>query len=104
MAVDDFLTSEVAIAAGATAALLSAEVRRAVRKGAVYGTAGVLYAGETVVGAVSGTGRAIGRGVSSGSSNGPGRSNGAARSSPARRSSSRRPSTTGNRPRGGSSS
>jgi hypothetical protein len=51
MALDDFLESEVAIAAGVTAAALSPGVRRVVRRGAVLGLAGVMSVGDTVVGA-----------------------------------------------------
>jgi hypothetical protein len=51
MALDDFLESEVAIAAGVTAAALSPGVRRVVRRGAVLGLAGVMSVGETVAGA-----------------------------------------------------
>jgi hypothetical protein len=51
MAVDDFLESEVAIAAGVTAAALSPGVRRVVRRGAVLGLAGIMSVGETVAGA-----------------------------------------------------
>jgi hypothetical protein len=45
---------QVAIAAAATAAALSPEVRDAVRKGAVYGLAGVLKAGDVVISAAHG--------------------------------------------------
>ena len=51
MALDDFFESEVAIAAGVTAAALSPGVRRVVRRGAVLGLAGIMNAGETVAGA-----------------------------------------------------
>jgi len=59
MALDDFLESEVAIAVGATAALLSPRVRGVLRSGAVYGLAGALIAGD----AVSSVARGIGRGA-----------------------------------------
>ncbi|GAC1549271.1 MAG: hypothetical protein NVS2B7_25330 [Herpetosiphon sp.] len=48
MAVEDFLESEVAVAVAATAAVLSPRVRGVVRKGLVYGMAGVLMAGDTL--------------------------------------------------------
>jgi hypothetical protein len=51
MALDDFFDSEVAIAAGITAAALSPQVRRAARRGAVLGLAGMMSVGETVAGA-----------------------------------------------------
>jgi hypothetical protein len=54
MALDDFLESEVAIAAGLTAAAFSPRVRHAVRRGAVLGLAGVMTAGDAIVGAARG--------------------------------------------------
>ena len=45
-AFDDFVESEVAVAAAATAALFSPRVRGLLRGGAVYGLAGLLTAGE----------------------------------------------------------
>jgi hypothetical protein len=51
MALDDFLDSEVAIIAGVTAAAFSPRVRRVVRRGAVLGLAGVMSAGDAIVGA-----------------------------------------------------
>jgi hypothetical protein len=47
-AFDDFVESEVAVAAAATAALLSPRVRGLLRGGAVYGLAGLLTAGDTI--------------------------------------------------------
>jgi hypothetical protein len=57
MALDDFLESEVAIAVGATAAVLSPRVRGLLRSGAVYGLAGVLIAGDAVGSVARGAGR-----------------------------------------------
>jgi hypothetical protein len=54
MALDDFLDSEVAIAAGLTAAALSPRVRQVVRRGAVLGLAGMMAAGDAIVGAARG--------------------------------------------------
>jgi hypothetical protein len=54
MALDDFLESEVAIAAGLTAALLSPGARRVVRRGAVMGLAGIMTAGDAVAGVARG--------------------------------------------------
>jgi hypothetical protein len=54
MALDDFLESEVAIAAGLTAAALSPRARQLVRRGAVLGLAGVMTAADAVVGAARG--------------------------------------------------
>jgi hypothetical protein len=48
MALDDFLDTEVAVAVAATAALTSPRVRGVVRRGAVYGLAGLLMAGDTI--------------------------------------------------------
>ena len=57
MALDDFLESEVAIAVGATAAVLSPRVRGLLRSGAVYGVAGALIAGDAVASVARGAGR-----------------------------------------------
>jgi hypothetical protein len=46
MALQDFLDSEVAVAVAATAALASPPVRGVLRRGAVYGLAGLLTVGE----------------------------------------------------------
>lgn len=48
MAVEDFLEGEVAIAVAATAALSSSRVRKVLRRGVVYGLAGVLLAGDAL--------------------------------------------------------
>jgi hypothetical protein len=66
MAVDDFLESEVAVAAAATAALLSPQVRGVLRKGLVYGTAGVMTVGDALVSGVKGAGRGVQRTVGRG--------------------------------------
>ena len=57
MALDDFLESEVAIAVGATAAVLSPRVRGLLRNGAIYGIAGALIAGDVVASVARGGGR-----------------------------------------------
>ncbi|HSH82808.1 MAG TPA: hypothetical protein VLA19_30110 [Herpetosiphonaceae bacterium] len=48
MAVEDFLESEVAVAVAVTAAVLSPRVRGVLRRGLVYGVAGVLKAGDVL--------------------------------------------------------
>ena len=48
MALEDFLDSEVAVAVAATAALTSPRGRAVLRRGAVYGLAGLLTAGDMV--------------------------------------------------------
>lgn len=64
MALDDFsedyLTPEVGIAVAALAAVLSPQVRGVLRRGAVYGLAGVLKAGG-VIGALGHRGAADGQ-------------------------------------------
>jgi len=54
MALEDYLESEVVVAVAATAAVLSPRVRRVVRRGAVYGLAGVLRAGDAISSAAPG--------------------------------------------------
>ena len=48
MALEDYLESEVVVAVAASAAVLSPRVRRVLRRGAVYGLAGVLRAGDAI--------------------------------------------------------
>jgi hypothetical protein len=57
MGLDDFVESEVAIAVAATAAILSPRVRGLLRRGAVYGVAGALIAGDAVSSVARGAGR-----------------------------------------------
>lgn len=57
MELDDFLESEVGIAVAATAALFSPRVRKVIRRGAVYGVAGALMAGDAITGFARGVGR-----------------------------------------------
>jgi hypothetical protein len=56
---EDFLEPEVAIAAAVTAAIFSPRARRVLRRGAVYGMAGVLIAGD----AIASFARRVGQGV-----------------------------------------
>jgi hypothetical protein len=56
---DDFLEPEVAIAAAVAAAVFSPRVRGVLRRGAVFGVAGALMAGD----AASAFARGVGRGV-----------------------------------------
>jgi hypothetical protein len=48
MALDDYLEPEVAIAVAVTAAVASPPVRKAVRRGLVYGLAGLLMAKDKI--------------------------------------------------------
>jgi hypothetical protein len=48
VALEDYLESEVVVAVAATAAVLSPRVRSVLRRGAVYGLAGVLRAGDAI--------------------------------------------------------
>jgi hypothetical protein len=54
MALEDFAESEVVVAVAVTAAVASPPVRRALRKGLVYGLAGLLKLGDTVTAAARG--------------------------------------------------
>ena len=62
MAMEDWMDSEVAVAVAATAAVLSPRFRRVLRRGAVYGVAGVLKATDVA----TATARGVARGASSG--------------------------------------
>ena len=53
----DLFDKEVVVAVGATAALMSERARRVLRRGAVYGIAGVMSAGEAVTAAAKRVGR-----------------------------------------------
>jgi hypothetical protein len=55
--VADLFDKEVVMAVGATAALMSERARRVLRRGAVYGIAGVMSAGEAVASAAKSVGR-----------------------------------------------
>jgi hypothetical protein len=48
MALDDFLEPEVAVAVAVTAAVASPPVRKVLRRGVVYGLAGLLMAGDKI--------------------------------------------------------
>jgi hypothetical protein len=50
MSLDDLLEPEVMIAVGVTAAIMSPPVRRVLRKGAVYGLAGMMVVGDKLAG------------------------------------------------------
>ena len=56
---EDFLEPEVAITAAVTAIVFSPRARRVLRRGAVYGLAGILVAGD----AIASFARSIGQGV-----------------------------------------
>jgi hypothetical protein len=55
--VADLFDKEVVMAVGATAALMSERARRVLHRGAVYGIAGVMSAGEAVASAAKSVGR-----------------------------------------------
>jgi hypothetical protein len=59
MALDDYLDSEVVVAVAATAAALSPGFRRVLRRGAVYGVAGVLKASDVATAAARGVARGV---------------------------------------------
>jgi hypothetical protein len=54
---DDFVQPEVGIAALVTAAIFSPGARRFLRRGLVYGTAGVLIAGDAITSFTRGIGQ-----------------------------------------------
>jgi hypothetical protein len=51
MALDDYLEPEVAIAVAVTAAVASPPVRKVLRRGLVYGLAGLMVAGDKITAA-----------------------------------------------------
>jgi hypothetical protein len=62
MEMEDFGEGPVGVAVAASAVVFSPQVRRALRRGLVYGVAGVLTAGDAVTGFVRGV-RRTGRGI-----------------------------------------
>lgn len=107
MDADDFLENEVGTAVAATAVLLSPRARAIVRRGVVYGAAGVIKVTDVVIGAAWGAARGLTDGAARGAADGRAARASAGRSSAAapRRSSSsasrsRRPSA---KPRSGNS-
>lgn len=59
MALDDFVEPETAVAVGATAVVFSPRVRELLHRGAVYGVAGVLVAGDAVTSFARGVRRGL---------------------------------------------
>jgi hypothetical protein len=59
MDLDNFADRDVAVAVAATAVVLSPPVRRVLRKGAVYGVAGVLTAGDAISSFAQGAARGV---------------------------------------------
>jgi hypothetical protein len=54
MALDDYLEPEVVVAVAVTAAVAAPPVRRVLRRGLVYGLAGLLVAGDKIAAAARG--------------------------------------------------
>ncbi len=59
MAVEDFMEPEVGVAVAITAVVASPQVRNVLRRGAVYGLAGLLMAGDAVSNLAQGVQRGI---------------------------------------------
>ncbi|MBA2277120.1 MAG: hypothetical protein H0W06_05095 [Chloroflexia bacterium] len=57
MALEEYLESEVAVAIAATAVAFSPRARRLLRRGAVYGLAGALTAGDAITAFTRGAAR-----------------------------------------------
>lgn len=57
MALDDYFETEVGVAVAVTAALFSPRVRKVLRRGAVYGVAGALMAGDAIAAFAKGVGQ-----------------------------------------------
>src|SRR4051794_5449250 len=62
MEVEDFAEGPVGVAVAASAVVFSPQVRRVLRRGLVYGVAGVLAARDSAAGFVRGVRRASGNG------------------------------------------
>ncbi len=59
MALEDFTDPEVAIVAAVAAAVFSPTVRGWIRRGAVYGMAGILVAGDAISSVARGVGQSV---------------------------------------------
>lgn len=59
MAIDDYLDPEVGVAVVVSAVVFSPPVRRVVRRGAVYGLAGIMMAGDALAALAGGIGRGV---------------------------------------------
>ena len=59
MAVEDFMEPEVGVAVAITAVVASPQVRNVLRRGAVYGLAGLLMAGDAVSSLAQGVKRGV---------------------------------------------
>jgi hypothetical protein len=102
MAAEDFMESEVALAAAATAAtaaIFSPRVRDVMRKGAVYGVAGVLTAGRAVTGVARGAADGVAAAMPSGRSTRPAAASSSTRSRAASKASRSRSTAARPKPR-----
>ncbi len=61
MAIEDYLDPEVGVAVAVSAVVFSPPVRRVVRRGAVFGLAGIMLAGDALATLVGGIGRGVRR-------------------------------------------
>lgn len=59
MALEDFMEPEVAVTAAVTAAVFSPPVRRVIRRGLVYGMAGILIAGDAIASLARGVNQGV---------------------------------------------
>ena len=98
MGPEDLLEQEVGVAVGATALIISPRAREVARKGAVYGLAGILKAGDAAASLARGTARGVQSGATrvTGSSDGSGSGSGSRSRSSSRSRSTARRSTGGN--------
>lgn len=87
MGADDYMDREAGVIAAATAAAVSPRARELFRRGAVYGLAGVLRAGDVAAAATKGALRGAKDGVSAASGTTTSRPRQQKRSSSSRRSS-----------------
>jgi hypothetical protein len=66
MGLDNMMEPEVGIAIAATAAIMSPRVRGAIRRGAVYGLAAIIKAGDSLGNAAKGVAGEVQQGASAG--------------------------------------
>ena len=99
MALDDLMETEVGVALVATAAAVSPRARNVLRRGAVYGLAGAMKAGDVVYGAARGVVRGAASSVSGSNSSAPQRSASSPRRTTAKRTNSTAKRTSRSRAR-----
>jgi hypothetical protein len=100
VALDDLIETEIGVAVAATAAVVSPRARGLLRRGAVYGLAGAMKAGDVVFGAATSAVRGVAAGVGSNGSSARSSRSTASRGTTSRGTTSRGTTSRGTTSRG----